>query len=200
VGVPADELAAPPGVELPTESVFVAAHPAVVARQREIEVARQEAALAAIRRRPSWTWEVSYGQRSGYPDMVSFGVSIPLPVSPAARQDRETASKLALVDKAEAELIEAQRAAQADYAAAASDARRLQERIERYRQAVLVSAQQRTAAATAAYRANQASLVMLFEARHAEVDAQRKLLTLQRDLAKAQAQLAYRPLAIGGAP
>jgi hypothetical protein len=38
----------------------------------------------------------------------------------------------------------------------------------------------------------------LFEARHAEVDVQRKLLNLQRDLAKVQAQLAFKPIP-GGA-
>ena len=59
---------------------------------------------------------------------------------------------------------------------------------------MLAPAQQRTASATAAYRSNQASLVVLFEARHAEVDVQRKLLAMQRDLAKRQAQLAYRPI------
>jgi hypothetical protein len=36
--------------------------------------------------------------------------------------------------------------------------------------------------------------VSLFEARHAEVGLQRKLLALQRDLARAKAQLAYKPL------
>jgi hypothetical protein len=41
--------------------------------------------------------------------------------------------------------------------------------------------------------------VTLFEARHAEVDAQRKLLNLQRDLAKSQAQLAFKPLTLGAA-
>lgn len=35
---------------------------------------------------------------------------------------------------------------------------------------------------------------MLFEARHAELEAQRKLLALNRDLAKVQAQLAFKPL------
>ena len=77
---------------------------------------------------------MSYGQRTGYSDMVSFGVSIPLPVAPAQRQDRETAAKLALVDKAEAELGRSRRAPPtAEYRALASDAQRLQERIERYR-------------------------------------------------------------------
>jgi cobalt-zinc-cadmium efflux system outer membrane protein len=131
--------------------------------------------------------------------MVSVGVSIPFPVAPAARQDRETASKLALAGKAEAELAEATRSATADYLSLASDVQRLQERISRYTSSVLAPAQQRTAAATAAYRSNQTALMVLFEARHAEVDVQRKLLALQRDLAKRRAQMAYRPIQTGGA-
>jgi len=79
-----------------------------------------------------------------------------------------------------------------------SDLRRLEERIARYRQSVLAPAQQRTATASAAYRSNQATLTLLFEARHAEVDGQRKLLALQRDLAKRQVELAYRPIPTGG--
>jgi outer membrane protein TolC len=171
----------------------------VLALQHDIEVARQAAAVAASERRPNVTWEVSYGQRTGYSDMVSVGVSIPLQVAPAERQDRDTAAKLALVDKAEAELAEATRAATAEYRVLASDAQRLQERIERYRSGVVTPAQQRTAVAMAAYRSNQATLASLFEARHAEVEVQRKLLSLQRELAKAQAQLAYKPLVDGGA-
>jgi hypothetical protein len=104
-----------------------------------------------------------------------------------------------MVDKAEAELAEAQRSAAGEYAALASDATRLQERIERFRVAVLQPLKQRTATTLAAYRSNQASLVMLFEARHAELEAQRKLLGLQRDLAKAQAQLVFKPLSQGAA-
>jgi len=80
-----------------------------------------------------------------------------------------------------------------------SDAERLQRRIERYRISVVTPARQRTAAALAAYRSNQAPLTALFEARHMEVEAQRKLLALQRDLARSQAQLAFKPLVRGGA-
>jgi len=131
---------------------------------------------------------------------VSVGVSIPLAVAPAERQDRETAAKQALVDKAEAELEELRRSAAGDYAALSSDARRLQERIERFQAGVLTPLRQRTAVTLAAYRSNQASLVMLFEARHAEVGAQRKLLTLQRDLAKTRTQLVFKPISQGAAP
>ena len=40
---------------------------------------------------------------------------------------------------------------------------------------------------------------MLFEARHAEVEAQRKVLNLRRDLARAQAQLVFKPISQGAA-
>jgi hypothetical protein len=200
IGASADELVRP-GVAPPVdEPAYVAAHPTVQAMQRDIEVASKEAATVATNRSPNWTWELSYGQRTGFSDMISFGVSIPLPVATATRQDRETAAKLATVSKTEAALTEATRAAMAEYRALTSDAQRLTERIARYRVSVLTPTQQRTAAATAAYRSNQATLVALFEARHAEVEAQRKLLGLEREFARTRAQLAFKPLVEGAQP
>ncbi|MFN3809044.1 MAG: TolC family protein [Roseateles asaccharophilus] len=199
IGTPVDELAAPAGLSVLQEPGYTASHPAVRAAQRELELARREAELARTNRAPNWSWELSYGQRAGYPDMVSVGISIPLPVARAQRQDRDIAAKLALTDKAEAALAEALRVATGEYRALASDARRLAERAERYRSAVLAPAQQRMAAVLAGYRSNQVPLTTLFEARHAEVEAQRKLLNLQRDLAKAQAQLALKPIQQEGA-
>ena len=193
-GSAADELAAPGLPVASAEQSFVDSHPLVVARRRDIAVARGEATAIAANRRPNWTWEVAYGQRTGFSDLLTVGVTIPLPIAPAARQDREAASKLALADKAEAELAEATRVAQAEYRALASDGQRLQERIRSYEAGVLAPASQRTAAAHAALAANQASLAMVFEARHAELEARRKLLVLQRDLDRVRAQLAFKPL------
>jgi len=198
-GTTADELFEPRLAVVPTPDQFVSSHPSVVAKQRDIEVTRQEVQVTRLNRRPNWTYELSYGQRQGRPDLMSFVVNIPLTLAPAERQDRETAAKQGLVDKAEAELEEVRRAAAGEYAALASQSNRLQERIERYRAGVLTPLKQRTAATLAAYRSNQASLVMLFEARHAEAEAQRKLLNLQRDLAKAQAQLVFKPISQGAA-
>jgi outer membrane protein TolC len=104
-----------------------------------------------------------------------------------------------MVDKAEGSLAEATRAAQAEFRGLASDAQRLTDRIQRYQSSVVVPTQQRTAAALAGYRSNQVTLMSLFEARHMEVEAQRKVLSLQRDLAKALAQLAFKPVVNGGA-
>ncbi|MBI3345751.1 MAG: TolC family protein [Burkholderiales bacterium] len=199
VGAQAEDLAAPAGLPIPDEQAYVASHPSVVAAQLDAELARKEADQARTSRNPNWSWEVSYGQRAGYPDMVSVGVSIPLTVAPARRQDRDIASKQALTEKTAAALAEATRMATGEYRALASDAKHLNDRIERYRASVTVAAQQRTVAAMAAYRSNQMPLMTLFEARHAEVEAQRKLLSLQRELAKTQAQLALKPIFEGAA-
>ncbi|WP_239027276.1 TolC family protein [Ramlibacter algicola] len=193
-----DDLAPPLLPTSAAEQAYVAAHPAVLQAQREVEAARAEASATAANREPNWTWQVSYGQRTGYSDMVAVGVSIPLPVAPRERQDRETSAKLALATKAEATLEEATRMASAEYRAMSSDAQRLGHRVQRYTAAVVTPARQRTQAALAGYRSNQVPLMVLFEARHAEVDVQRKLLAMQRELAKVQAQLAFRPVP-GGA-
>ena len=200
VGVAVDALApVAPAAGLP-EAEYVAASPAVVALEHDAEIARRDAAVAASERHPDWTWEVAYAQRSGYSDMLSFGVSIPLQVDRAERQDRETTARLVKVDQVEAELAEARRVAGAEYRALAIDVERLRQRIERWRTGVLAPAQQRPIAALAAYRSNQGALAGVFEARQAEVDVQRKLLELQRDLARAQVRLAYKPLGTGSTP
>jgi outer membrane protein TolC len=188
-GVDAPELAKSPDLTVPHEAVYVEAHPAVLSMQRESDLAKRSATLSLENRKPNWTWQVAYGQRSGYSDMVSVGVSIPLPVATGQRQDREIASKQALVDKAQSDLLEARREVQGEYRALRSDIDLLEERIARYRTAVVMPTEQRTAVATAAYRSAQSPLSTLFEARHAELEAQRKLLALQSELAKAKAQL-----------
>jgi outer membrane protein TolC len=208
VGLPAEALAALsvlPALPVPGEAAFVQGHPAVMALHGDADVARQAAAVAASERVPNWMWEVSIGQRTGYADMVSVGVSIPLPVAREQRQDRETAARQAQADKVDAEQAEAERAATAEYLTLRSEAASLQARIESLRQGVLLPAQQRNAAALAAYRANQAPLTSVFEARRADIDAQRKLLGLQRDLARNRIQLAFKPVdaapvLIGAAP
>lgn len=193
-----ETLIAPTFQALPTEGAFVNASPAVATAQAELEFARREASAVAANRTPNWTWQASYGQRTGFSDMVSFGVSIPLPIAPGERQDRETASKLAMADKSEAALEDARRAAAAEYRSLQSDAQRLSQRIERFKAGVLAPAQRRIEAALAGYRSNQVTLMSVFEARHAEVDLQRKLLSIQKELAKVQAQLVFKPIP-GGA-
>ena len=84
-GVRSEELVPPPDLRPPTEEEYVGAHPSVLALSREIEVARRQADVTASERHPNLSWGVSYGQRTGYSDMVSFGVSIPILLSLSER-------------------------------------------------------------------------------------------------------------------
>lgn len=194
VGFHSDELVPTGAFPIPNEPSYVMRHPLVMAARRDTDVAERAATVAATNRDPNWTWQAGYAQRTGYSDLITVGVSIPLPIARMQRQDRETAAKLALVEKADADFSEATRAATAEYRSLLSSRDRLEARVVRYQEGVVKIAQQRITAATAAYRSNQATLVVLFEARHAEVEARRKLLLLQRDLAKTEAELALRPL------
>lgn len=198
IGLSPEETGEPSFGDVPTEAGFVDRQPQVRSAQAALEVARRGVDVASAERKPNWTWQVSYGQRSGYPDMVSVGVSIPLTVRPAERQDREVAARQALVDQADATLAEARRAASGDYRALSAGASHLAERIGRYRDGVMTPARQRTSAALAGYGTASVSLALLFEARHGEVEAQRKLLDLQRQFAIARARLAFEPLPQGG--
>jgi len=200
IGESVDETAEPVLPAVPGEEAFVDGAPDVRAARAALELAQREATVASKDRSPNWTWQLSYGQRNGYPDMVSVGVSVPFPIKPAERQDRMTAARQALVDQADAMLAEARRAATGEYLALVAEASHLAERIERVRATVLAPAQQRTASALAGYRGNTVPLTALFEARHAEVEAQLKLLELQRQLANTRVRLVYKPLQEGSAP
>jgi outer membrane protein TolC len=188
----------PTGFLVPSEDDYVNADPTVAALQRDVESAHRGGGNV-VEPPSNWTWEVAYEQRTGYSDMISFGVSIRCRLR--RRRGRIADHVEARLGRqGEADLTYAMRAARGGCLALVGDVQRLQERIERVRSSVLIPAQQRTAAATAAYRSNQASLTTLFDARHGEVDVQRKLLGVRRELAKRQAQLAYRPIPTGGTP
>lgn len=149
VGFHPDELAEAPSFTVPREASYVARHPTVMALRRDTDVAERAVAVAASNRNPNWTWEVGYAQRTGFLDLFTVGVSTSLPIARERRQDRETASKLALVERADVDLAEAVRTATAEYRSLVASEQRLKERIARYQQGVVTIAEQRTAAAAA---------------------------------------------------
>ena len=197
IGEGVSALAAPRLPAPPEVAAFVARHPLRLQRERGLAVARQEAAQARADRRPGWTWEVAYGQRNGLSDLVSVGVTVPLPVAPSQRQDREVAMRQARVQQADQERLDAERAAQAEHAAASLEAERLAQRLQRWREAVVVPAERRTEVALAAYRSAQAPWTAVAAARDAALGAQRRGLALQREHAKALALLAFKPILEG---
>ena len=191
----------PPG-ELPDTAVLgadtVEALTALT-HHAEIAVARESEALAATDVRlakqsltPDWSVEVAYQQRGpGFPDMVSFGVSVPLPLFASRRQDREIRASQAALAQAQAVREDLEREHRADVRARLEEWRALGERIARLETSLVPLAAERSALALTAYRGGTGTLVQTLEARRAEIEARLQILGLQRARAQVWTRLRY---------
>ncbi|KWI28057.1 transporter [Burkholderia ubonensis] len=166
--------------------------PTLVAAADEIAVAEADTAVANSERSPNWTWEVAYLQRGGaYSNMVSVGVTIPLPLNRKNRQNRDVAEKAELATKARLMYEDALRQVQADIRAQSAILASGRERIANLGRSLLPAADQRVQLANAAYRAGSGSLADTFAARRAQVEAQLQVLDLKREISLTWAQLEY---------
>jgi outer membrane protein TolC len=170
----------------------LAHHPQLAVLAEEESLANAEARVARANRDPDWTFEVAYQQRGpSYSNMVSFGVSVPLPWDRPARQDKEVAAKLALADQARAVREDALRAHVAEVAVALDEWQNGRERLALYADSILPLARERTSAALAAYRGGKGTLADVLGARRNELEMQRAALDLERDIARRWAELRF---------
>ncbi|MBY4696554.1 TolC family protein [Burkholderia latens] len=166
--------------------------PALVAAADDIAVAEAETAVANSERSPNWTWEVAYQQRGGaYSNMVSVGVTIPLPLNRKNRQNRDVAEKAELATKARLMYEDALRQVQADIRAQSATLASGRDRIANLSQSLLPAADQRVQLANAAYRAGTGTLADTFAARRTQLEAQLQVLDLKREVSQTWAQLEY---------
>ncbi|WP_174364294.1 TolC family protein [uncultured Caballeronia sp.] len=166
--------------------------PALISASSEIAVADADTAVAQSNRNPNWTWEVSYQQRGGqYSNMVSVGVSIPIPLNRRDRQDRDTAEKSELGTKARLMYEDARRQVDADIRTLSATLASGRDRVANLNTSLVPAADQRLQLSTAAYRAGTGSLADTFAAKRAVLDARLRVLDLQRDVSLTWAQLEY---------
>ncbi|BBQ03430.1 transporter (plasmid) [Burkholderia sp. SFA1] len=166
--------------------------PVLVAASRDIAVADADTSVANSNRSPNWSWEVAYQQRGGaYSNMVSVGVSIPLPINRKDRQDRDAAEKAELASRARLMYEDAQRQVQADIRTQSATLASGRDRIANLSKSLLPAADQRVQLAAAAYKTGTGSLADTFAARRAQLDAELQVLDLQRDVSQTWAQLEY---------
>ncbi|PCE34050.1 TolC family protein [Burkholderia ubonensis] len=176
---------------LPPDALRVS-QPALVAAADDVAVAEADTAVADSERSPNWTWEIAYQQRGGaYSNMVSVGVTIPLPLDRKNRQNRDVAEKAELATKARLMYEDALQQVQADIRVQSATLASGRERIANLGDALLPAADRRVQLANAAYRAGTGSLAEAFAARRAQLDAQLQVLDLRRDVSRTWAQLEY---------
>ncbi len=170
----------------------LAHHPeiAVLAKQEEVAVA--EARIAQSSRTPDWTFEIAYQQRGpAFSNMVSVGVSVPLPWDRANRQDREIASKLAMAEQARAQRDEMLRAHAGEVRGMLVEWRNGRERLARYEKDLLPLAAERSKAVLAAYQGGKSGIADLLLARRNETDMRMQAVQLEMDTARLWAQLNF---------
>ncbi|MBA3773473.1 MAG: TolC family protein [Ramlibacter sp.] len=154
--------------------------------------AETELRQAQANTRADWTVEATYSQRgSAYSNMVSIGVSIPLQLDRANRQDREVAAKRAALNEAQAKYQDALVSHEAEVRVLLNDWHINKERIAGLSADLLPAAGQRTDAALTAYRSAKGDLAAVLSARRDEIDARMQILSLEMETARLWAQLAY---------
>ena len=163
-------------------------------RQLAAQVAAAETELrqAQANTRADWTVEATYAQRGpAYSNMVSIGIAIPLQLDRANRQDREVAARRAALAEAQARYQDALAAQEAEVGVLQSDWTANMQRLEQLAAGLVPSAQQRTEAALAAYRAGRGDLASVLAARRDETEARMQLLSLEMETARQWAQLGF---------
>lgn len=176
----------------PKNPVVLASVPSLREHETESEVARADLAVTRSNRSPNWSWEIAYSQRGpAYSNMVSFGVSIPLILNAANKQDREIAARQLQLEQAQALHEDMRRETGVAIASAYAEWKSLIDRRKRLSDTLLAVARQRLELALGSYRSGQGNLASVLEARRAQVDAQMQLLDLERDAAKVWAQLHF---------
>ncbi|MBC7438037.1 MAG: TolC family protein [Bdellovibrionales bacterium] len=174
-------------------------HPDVAVLQAQVLAAEGEARLAEANKRPDWTVEASYSQRgSAFSNMVSIGVSVPLQLDQARRQDQEVAARQALVNEAQARYDDMLQSHEAEVRVMLNDWRTGKDRVARYADELIPLAAQRTQAVQLAYRTGKSDLASALAARRDELDMRLQALAVEMETARAWAQLNYLSAVHGG--
>lgn len=180
-------------------------HPWIENAQRQESVAQSEADRARAERDLNWSWEVMYGKRrSDLSDMVSFQVAIDLPWDRANRQDRRTAEKMLLADKARQLTQDRKRELDAELENAIAETEIARAREEEHQQRLIPSARARLKVAEAGYEAGKQNLSEVWEARRGLIEVEMEHWTILTDLQRAAVKLDYllsdNPSNLGGQP
>jgi len=167
-------------------------HPLIQNAHQTEMVAQSDADRAKAERQQNWSWEVMYGKRrSDLSDMVSFQVAIDLPWDRPNRQDRRTAEKLLLVEKASKLTEDRRRELAAELDSAYADAETADARENEHQQRLIPAAKARLSLAQAAYSSGKQGLTEVWEARRDLIDVELEHLTILTDRQRAAVKLGY---------
>lgn len=167
-------------------------HPWIENSQRQEAIAQSEADRAKAERDLNWSWEVMYGKRrSDLSDMISLQVAIDLPWDRANRQDRRTAEKMLLVDKARQLTLDRKRELDAELENVIAEAEIARAREAEHQERLIPSAKARLNVTQAGYQAGKQNLSEVWEARRGLIEVEMQHWGVLTDLQRAAVKLDY---------
>ncbi|MFL9875954.1 TolC family protein [Paraburkholderia megapolitana] len=169
--------------------------PSLIAARAAISLADADTDVARSNRNPNWTWGLTYFKSGGkYPDYVSVGVTIPLPIHRSNVEDRDVAQKSEMGTQARLTYEDTERQVVADIQSLTAKLAGGRERLANAKQTVLPAAEQKVQLANAAYRSGAGTLADALDARHTQLEADLQVLNLEREVSLVWAQLEYQVL------
>jgi len=167
-------------------------HPLLRNAYQTEKVAQYDVDSAQANLERNWGWEVGYGKRfNDRSDMLSFQVSIDLQQDRANRQDRRTAEKLVLVEKARKLTEDRRRELSADLESAIADAEAAEARENEHITKLIPNAQAKLSIAQAGYTAGKESIGNLWQARRDLIDIELDHWSILTDRQRAAVRIGY---------
>ena len=139
-------------------------NPRIRAHVRRIEGLERTRDLAQKARLPDFRVSIGYAQRSGFRDMVSAAVALPLPVFAGRKQNQQVIEQSAALAEAEAQHRSMVDRINADIASLAAELASARTQIVLLNDGILPQARASLASAGAAYRVGQVDLLALLDA------------------------------------
>lgn len=167
-------------------------HPLLINAQQTEKVAQFEVEQAKANLEQNWSWEVGYGKRfAGRSDMLTFQVAIDLQLDRANRQDKRTAEKLVLVEKARKLTEDKRRELAAELENAMADAQAADDREKEHLSVLIPVAKARLSLAQAAYTSGKQTLSEVWETRRNLIEVELDHWNILTDRQRAAVKLNY---------
>jgi outer membrane protein, heavy metal efflux system len=167
-------------------------HPILQNSLQAEKVAQYDVDIAQASFERNWGWEVGYGKRfNDRSDMLSFQVSMDLQLDRAHRQDRRTAEKLVLVEKARKLTEDRRRELSSELETAMADAEAAQALENENATKLMPNAQAKLSIAQAGYKSGMQNIADVWQARRDLIEVELDRLSILTDRQRAAVKIGY---------
>ena len=174
------------------KSLALEQHPLLRNAYQTEKVAQYDVDTAQANLQRNWGWEVGYGKRfNDRSDMLSFQVSIDLQLDRANRQDRRTAEKMVLVEKARKLTEDRRRALSSELDSAIADAEAAEARENEHMTKLIPNAQAKLSIAQAGYASGKQSIGDVWQARRDVIEIELDHWAILTDRQRAAVKIGY---------